>query len=141
MRINYTFLDKDSFLVMYKSMVRYHLEYASCIRSPHTVQDKKKCGKGPNEATKLIQEIRHMSYIDRLKYLNLPTLLYRRLRGDMIMVYKLLSGIYDSNIACHLVKPNNYVTRGHHLRLFKRHVHYDLHKYYFANRTISNWNS
>ena len=64
-------------------------------------------------ATKIIQEIEHLSYTDRLKYLNLPTLLYRRLRGDMIMVYKLLSGIYDSNIACHSVKPNNYVTRGH----------------------------
>ena len=39
-------------------------------------------------ATKLIQEINHLSYIDRLKYLNLPTMLYRRLRGDMIMVCK-----------------------------------------------------
>jgi len=30
----------------------------------------------------------------------------------MIIVYKLLSGIYDSNIACQLVKPTNFVTRG-----------------------------
>ena len=90
-----------------------------------------------------IQEIKHLSYLDRLKYLNLPTLLYRSLRGDMIMVYKLLSGTYNFNIACHLVKPNNYVTRGHHVRLFKRHVryHYDLRKYYFGNRIISNRNS
>ena len=79
----------------------------------------------------MIQEIKHMSYIDRLKNLNLPALLYRRLRGDMIMVYKLLSGLYDSNIACNLVKPNNYVTRGHHLRLFKKHVLYDLRKLIF----------
>ena len=33
------------------------------------------------------------------------------------------SGIFDSNIACNLVKPNNYVTRGYHLQLFKKHVH------------------
>jgi len=59
----------------------------------------------------------------------------------MIIVYKLLSGIYDSNIACQLVKPTNFVTRGHHLRLFKRHLHYDLRKYYFGNRIISHWNS
>ena len=57
------------------------------------------------------------------------------------MVYKLLSGIYDSNIACRLVKPNNFVTRGHHLRLIKKYVPYDLHKYYFGNRIISIWNS
>jgi len=66
-------------------------------------------------ATKLIQEIKHLSYIDRLKYLNLPRLVYRRFRGDMIMVFKLLTNIYDSNIACHLVKPNNFVTRGNNL--------------------------
>ena len=57
------------------------------------------------------------------------------------MVYELLPGIYDSNIACHLVKPNNYVTRRHNLRLFKRRVHYDLRKFYFGNRIISIWSS
>jgi len=79
-------------------------------------------------ATKLIQEIKQFSYVDRLKYLNLPTLVYRRFKGDMIIVFKLLTGIYDSKIACHLVKPNNFVTRGHHLRLYKQHVQYDLRK-------------
>jgi hypothetical protein len=122
-------------------MVRSHLEYANCVWSPHTVQDIKNVEKVQMRATKLLKEINYMSYIDRLKYLNLPTLLYRRLRGDMIMVYKLMSGIYDSNFACHLVKPNNYVTRGHHLRLFKRHVQFDLRKYHFGNPIISNWNS
>jgi len=122
-------------------MVRSHLEYANCIWSPHTAQDKKKLEKVQMRATKLIQEIKHLSYIDRLKYLNLPTLVYRRFRGDMIMVFKLLTDIYDSNIACHLVKPNNFVTTGHHLRLYKQHVHYDLRKYFFANRIVSNWNS
>jgi len=47
------------------------------------------------------------------------------------MVFKLLTGIYVSNIACHLVKPTNFVTRGHHLRLYKQHVHYDMRKYLF----------
>jgi hypothetical protein len=58
-----------------------------------------------------------------------------------MIVFKLLKGIYDSNIACHLVKPNNLVMRGHHLRLFRRHVHYDLRKYFFEIHIISNWNS
>jgi len=41
-------------------------------------------------ATKLLKEVKHLSYVERLKYLNLPTLQYRRFRGDMIMVYKVL---------------------------------------------------
>jgi len=57
------------------------------------------------------------------------------------MVFKLLTDIHDSNIACHLVKPNNFVTRGHHLRLYKQHVHYDLRNYFFGNHMVSNWNS
>ena len=51
MRRNLTFLDEDSFLVIYKSIVCFHREYANCtLWSPHTVQDKKKCGKCPNES-------------------------------------------------------------------------------------------
>jgi hypothetical protein len=81
-------------------------------------------------ATKLIQQIKHLSLIDRLKYFNLLTMLYRRLEGNMIMVFQLLTGICDSNLACHLVYPDSFVTRGHNLRLYKRHVHFDLRKYF-----------
>ena len=41
-----------------------------------------------------------MSYTDRLQRLNLPTLKYRRLRGDMIEVFKITHEIYDPD--CHL---------------------------------------
>ena len=34
-RRNFTFLDKDSFLVIYKSMVRSHLGYANYISGHH----------------------------------------------------------------------------------------------------------
>ena len=47
---NFTYLDKDSFLVIYKSMVRSHLEYANCIWSPYAVHDKKKIRKSSNES-------------------------------------------------------------------------------------------
>ena len=92
-------------------------------------------------ATKLIKERENLSYREGLKYLNLPTLLYRRLRGLMIKVYRLLSGINGPNIACQLVKPTNFVTRGHYLRFFKRHVHVDVSDYYFGTCIISNWDS
>jgi len=103
-KINFTYFDKDSFVVIYKSMVRSHLEYANCIWSPYIVHDKQNLEKVQMTATKLLKEVKHLSYVERLKYLNLPTLRYIRFRVDMIMVYKLLSCIYDSNIACQLVR-------------------------------------
>ena len=40
-------------------------------------------------ATKLLQNISHLSYPERLAALILPTLAYRRIRGDMIETFKI----------------------------------------------------
>jgi len=53
-------------------------------------------------ATKLLKEVKNLSFVERLKYLNLPTLQYRRFRGDMIMVYKLLSGRLYMTLTLHV---------------------------------------
>jgi len=44
-------------------------------------------------------------------------------------------------VTSHLSKFTHIVTRGHILRLFKKHVHYNLHKYSFGNYIVSIWNS
>ena len=46
-------------------------------------------------ATKLVHEVKGLSYRQRLERLKLPTLKYRRVRGDMIEIYKMLTGKYD----------------------------------------------
>jgi len=42
-------------------------------------------------ATRLISKLRNKSYEERLRILDLPTLKYRRVIGDMIETYKILS--------------------------------------------------
>jgi hypothetical protein len=44
----------------------------------------------------LIPGLKDMTYENRLRKLKLPTLAYRRKRGDMIEVFKLTSGLYDT---------------------------------------------
>jgi len=46
-------------------------------------------------ATKLVISIKNLTYKDTLKRLKLPTLKYRRIRGNMIEVYKILTNKYD----------------------------------------------
>lgn len=47
-------------------------------------------------ATKLIATLKDLSYEERLRMLNLPTLVYRRRRrGDMIEVFKIMCRIYE----------------------------------------------
>jgi len=49
-------------------------------------------------ATKLILTVKHLPYKERLLQLKLPTLKYRRSRGNMIEIFKILTGKYDTNV-------------------------------------------
>ena len=55
-------------------------------------------------ATKELPSMKNLSYIERLKLLKLPTLAIRRLRGDMIEVYKIMHEMYDIESAPNLLK-------------------------------------
>ena len=54
-------------------------------------------------AKNLIISLKHLSYSERLKQLQLPTLKYRRLRGDMIQVFKTVHKYYDVCAAVNLI--------------------------------------
>jgi len=56
-------------------------------------------------ATKLVISLKKFPYKERLLQLNLHTLKYRRLRGDMIEVYKIIHDMYDRSVALEL--PRN----------------------------------
>ena len=53
-------------------------------------------------ATKLVISFKKLPYKGRLLQLNLHTLKYRRLRGDMIEVYKITHDMYDRSVALEL---------------------------------------
>ena len=66
-----------------------------------------------HRATKLIPGYKELDYKERLKSLNLPTLSYRCLRGDMIEIYKILTGNYDSTVTSNFftLRENYSITR------------------------------
>ena len=72
------------------------------------------------KATKLIPELRDLTYEERLKECGLTTLEMRRLRGDQIEVFKILNGYenIDSNIFFEIKESK--ITRGHNYTLVKK---------------------
>jgi len=75
-RAIFTYLKTSSFILLYKNMVRSHLDYCSSVWSPYRKGDMENIEKVQKKATKLISELKHMNYIDRLKKCQLPTLHY-----------------------------------------------------------------
>ena len=78
------------FILLYKAMVRPHLEYTNAVWCPYKKGDIELIEKVQKRATKLIISLKYLTYSERLKQLHLPTLKYRRLRGDMIEVFKMV---------------------------------------------------
>ena len=140
-RRTFTFLDAGFFKKLYVAFVRPHLEYAQPVWAPHLKKYVDMIEKVQMRATKLVDGFGSLSYEDRLRRLELPTLVYRRARGDIIEVYKHLN-IYDKNTA-----PPRFlisrVSRGHdHQLIWNRPKDgvrgKQTNSFYF--RTIPEWN-
>ncbi|KAK3108052.1 hypothetical protein FSP39_000221 [Pinctada imbricata] len=137
---NFNHLDKNSFVSLYKALVRPHLEYASSVWSTIFKKDAIAIENTQRRATKILRGISNLTYPERLKYLGLPSLEYRRIRSDMIQVYKFLNNI--DKMDDDLLKINeNSRTRGHNKKLLKSHSRLNVRKFSFTERVVNTWNN
>ena len=121
-------------------MVWSHLEYAEAVWSPYRKELIDKLERVQIRATKLIPGIRNLTYTERLKRLKLPTLKYRRLRGDLIELYKIVNSKYDKSVALKINFAPYTSTRGNSAKIFLQHCKYDIRKNFFINRVACLWN-
>ena len=79
---NVTYKDKKLMIPMYKAIVRPHVEYCIETWRPYRKKDIDTFERIQRRATKIIPELRDLSYEERMKECGLTTLETRRLRGD-----------------------------------------------------------
>ncbi len=135
---SFSYIDDKIFLQLYKALVRPHLEYGQAVWYPHLSRQELALEKVQKRATKLVPSLRHLSYTERLKALNLPSLSYRRIRGDMILVYNLFSQDSWNSL---LERSETVSTRGHDFKLYKSSANTNMRKYAFSQRVVTNWNN
>ena len=78
----------------------------------------------------MVYRFGNQRYEERLKRLNLFSLQYRKMRGDMIKTYMVISGLEDlnSSVFCKSSMDN---FRGQSLKLYEEHFHKVIHKDFF----------
>jgi hypothetical protein len=89
----------------------------------------------------MIHECRGLGYEDILKITGLASLEDRRVRGDMIEVYKTITGKNKTGSLNFFKLQGNNRTRGHSLKLEKSRSRLDIRKNLFSQRVINNWNA
>ena len=87
--------DKTVWIRLYKQYVRPHLEYCIQAWNPWTVADIELLEGVQRRAVYMVSGLQGLNYVDKLQELGLPSLLQRRLRGDMIETWKILSHTDD----------------------------------------------
>ena len=83
----------DVLLKLYKTLVRPHLEYCAQFWSPYYRKDIIKLERVQKRFTGMLPGLDGLSFQERLDKMGLFSLERRRLRGDLIVVYKIMTGI------------------------------------------------
>ena len=73
-------------------------------------------------ATKMVYDFKNMNYEKRLDKLNMFSLQHKRMRGDMIETYKILSGLEDVNSSQFFTMSMMNNLRGHRMKLYKENL-------------------
>jgi len=141
--INRSIRSKDSYILLnlYKSLVRPHLEYCISAWSPHYAKDKELLERVQHRFSRMIPELRNLPYLQRLDKLKLWTLEERRVRADLIEVYKIIHGLSSVSFDTFFEFNQYGHTRGHSFKLIKKRSSTDLRHYFFSERVINTWNS
>ena len=88
----------ETMLPLYRSQIRSKVEYCSPLWNPAKVEDIKLIESIQRAFTSRIKEVKHMSYWDRLKSLNLMSLQRRRERYCVIQIYKTLHNLAPNDL-------------------------------------------
>ena len=132
--------DIETFSIIYTTYIRPHLEYCIQAWAPYYAKDILLLEKVQRRATKLVWGLKDLSYEERLERLKLFSLEERRLRGDLIQTFKLLTGKENVDYEILFNRSTNHLG-GHSFKLSKSQCNKLCRRRFFSQRVIDIWNS
>ena len=124
--------------LLYKAIVRPHLEFCIQPWNPYLRKDIDKLETIQRRATKLIPRLRDLTYEERLKECGLTTQETRRLRGGQTEVFNILKRYenIDSNIC---FRNYSAADRGHFLVVTPPHRRTSYNLFFLEGGCIGSW--
>ena len=141
MKRSYNTRDKMTMCTLYKAIVRPHLDYGNAIWGPFYQNDIKKIESIQRRATKLISHLKDKTYEDRLRDLELPSLIYRRRRGDVVLMFNIMDGLVRMDTSDLFTPAGLWHTSGHTQKVFKTHAARTARVNTFPQRVANEWNA
>ncbi|MBN3305559.1 HARB1 nuclease, partial [Amia calva] len=113
-----------------------------CVQfwDPHLKKDIAALEAVQRRATRLIPDLKGMSYSERLRELNLFTLEQRRLCGDLIQVFKIMKGINHIKPEELFQISRDTLTQGHIWKLGFDAFKMENTRHFFTQRVVTIWN-
>ena len=133
---NQTFMVK-----MFTSRVRPILEYNCELWSPHHLQDIDRIESVQRSFTRRIYGLEDLSYWDRLAICQLEPLELRRIKRDLLLLYKMRHRLVKLNFYDFFRYAPNVGNRGHRDKLYPITVPTERSLASFAHRVVNNWNT
>ena len=138
----FAFIDEKNFPLLFKPLVRSHLEYGNVIWGPFFKGDSQDVERVQRRGTKSVSGLSSLTYEERLRHLKLPSLQHRRRRGDMIMTYKIITEKVNLKRESFFTPATNQTNRGsHQYKLGKKKATKATSLNVFSNRIVNDWNS
>jgi len=134
-------MDKECFVILYKSFVRPHMEFAIQAWSTYLKRDIECLEKVQRRAAKLVKVFKKLCYEDRLRKLNLTSLADRRLKGDLVEAYNSITGREKVKKEDFFVfSDTGYNLRGHCYKLATTRSRLEDRRNFFSQRVVGLWN-
>jgi ribonuclease P/MRP protein subunit RPP40 len=128
------------FAKLYKTYVRPVLEFANCVWTPVLQRDIQLLESVQRRATRVPFGRSRPQYTARLSLMGIPSLSARRVRRDLLVVFRALSS-EQSPIRHLFTLHEGGRTRGHSLKLLKDRFVTTARQYFLTNRIFDQWNS
>ena len=142
-----SYRDKVTFLKLFRTYVRPHLEYCAAAWTPWTQGDKDLLENVQRRAISMVTNFKGKTYEEKLSEAGMVTLEERRRRGDLLQAYRVFSGVDDVDPGLWFNMPEKRdgaaatrLTRGHlNVRKVEGKTG-DLRTNFWSQRVVDPWN-